>query len=46
MAEDNYFRDYMHRTDDLMINKMDHYLPEFWIRAIFDFGSVGWSQGR
>ena len=21
-------------------------LPEFWIRAIFDFGSVGWSQGR
>jgi len=29
MAEENYFRDYMHRTDDLMINKMDHYLDVY-----------------
>jgi hypothetical protein len=24
MGEENYFRDYMHRTGDLMINKLDY----------------------
>jgi len=29
MTDNNYFRDYMLRTDDLAINKMDHYLDVY-----------------
>lgn len=52
MAEENYFRDYMHRTDDLMINKMDHYLDVYhrvmapWKNKDIRFLEIGiWKGG-
>jgi hypothetical protein len=29
MTLDNYFRDYLHRTDDKVMTKMDHYLDVY-----------------
>ena len=52
MAEENYFPDYMHRTDDLMINKMDHYLDVYhrvmapWKNKDIRFLEIGiWKGG-
>ena len=52
MGEENYFRDYMHRTDDLMINKMDHYLDVYhrvmapWKNKDIRFLEIGiWKGG-
>ncbi len=52
MAEENYFRDYMLRTEDLMINKMDHYLDVYhrvmapWKHKDIRFLEIGiWKGG-
>ena len=52
MTLDNYFRDYLHRTDDKVMTKMDHYLDVYhrllapWRSQDISFLEIGiWKGG-
>ena len=52
MTLDNYFRDYLHRTDDKVMTKMDYYLDVYhrllalWRSQDISFLEIGiWKGG-